>query len=115
MRSFLVTSASTRPLYCLKSVVVGLLMVYRAISGTFESPLLSPGLVGLIQVRSCVPSPVVSGDPMFKPWPGMVTQLTPSLSPACVQVAEPITVPATCDPGKLRYVEAMLFLGARPA
>src|ERR1700756_4716855 len=90
-------------------------MVYRAISGTLESPLPTPGMAGLTQVRSCVPSPVVSGDPMFRPWPEIVRQFTPSVSPACAQVAEPISVPETLEPGNLRYVEEMLFAGARPA
>src|ERR1700721_2546847 len=99
MWSLLVTLASRRPLYCLKSLVVGLLMLYWAISGTGESPLPTPGVLGLTQLRSCVPSPVVRGEPMFRPWPEIVRQFTPSVSPAFWQVAEPITLPATFAPG----------------
>src|ERR1700728_3892296 len=96
--SLLVTSASRRPLYCLKSLVVGLLMLYWAISGTLESPPPTPGELGLIQVRSCFVSPVGSGEPIFRPCPGIVLQFTPSASPASAQVAEPTRVPATFEP-----------------
>src|SRR6267154_1094057 len=84
-------------------------------SATLLRPLPTPGLAALCQDVSCVPSGVVSGEPMFRPWPGIVLQFTPSLRPAVAQVAAVLRVPTTPFPGKERYLEAMLPAGAKAA
>ena len=72
----------------------------------------TPGFEVLVQPRSCVPSPVFKGEPISKPWPGMVRQSTFSVRPASAQVEGLILVLLTPAPGKLRYVAAMLPAGA---
>src|SRR5215472_675066 len=74
-----------------------------------------PGLLGLVQPVSCVPRADVKGVPRFTPWPGMVLQFTPSVSPAVAQVALGLRVPTTLLPGKERYFAAMLPDGAKAA
>src|SRR5208283_1608181 len=51
--------------------------------------------------------------PIFRPWPGIVTQLTPSVRPALAQVEGLMPLLLTPEPGKVRYVEAMLPAGAK--
>src|SRR5438477_349011 len=43
-------------------------------SATPSRPPPIPGFVALIQLRSCVPRPDFKGEPISKPWPGMVLQ-----------------------------------------
>src|SRR5215470_7564709 len=81
-------------------------------SATPSRPLPTPGLAVLCQVRSCVPKGVFKGDPMSRPWPGMVRQFTPSCRPASAQVEGLIPLFTMAEPGKLRYVAAMLLEGA---
>src|SRR5258706_5931954 len=84
-------------------------------SATPSNPLPSPGLLGLNQLGSCIPKPVVKGDPMSRPWPAMVAQFTLSVRPMFAQVEELMPLLITPDPGKLRYVAAMLPEGAAAA
>src|SRR5580704_12387591 len=72
----------------------------------------TPGEVGLDHPRSCVPNGVFRGEPISNPWPGIVAQFTPSLSPASAQVEGLIAVLLTPAPGKVRYFAAMLPEGA---
>src|ERR1700686_633862 len=81
-------------------------------SATPSKPPPTPGVVGLTHPRSCVPNGVVKGEPISKPWPGIVAQFTPSLSPASVQVEGLIAVLLTPAPGNVRYFAAMLPEGA---
>ena len=67
-------------------------------------PLRSPGSWRLVQPKSCVPSPVVKGVPIFSPWPGMVAQFTPSIRPAVAQLVGLMPWLTTPEPGKPRYV-----------
>src|SRR5258708_32627855 len=71
-----------------------------------------PGLLVLAQLRSCVPKPEVNGEPTSRPLPGIVTQFTPSFRPASAQLALLMPLLTTPEPGKLRYVAAMLPEGA---
>src|SRR5665213_4569210 len=85
-------------------------------SATLARPLPTPGLATVPDaVGSIVPSGVVRGDPMLRPCPAMVRQFTPSTRPAVVQVSLLVMMPVvlTAPPGKLRYLEAMLPVGAR--
>src|SRR6202022_2557092 len=84
-------------------------------SATLLRPLPTPGLLVLARVLSCVPNPGVKGEPMFRPWPGIVLQFTPSVRPAVAQVAAVLRVPTTPLPGKERYFAAMLPAGAKAA
>src|SRR6266446_8149354 len=84
-------------------------------SATLLRPLPMPGLASLCQVVSCVPRGVVSGEPIFRPCPGIVLQFTPSVRPAVAQVAAALRVPTTPLPGNERYFEAMLPAGAKAA
>src|SRR5579859_6053540 len=115
MRSLSVTSASRRPLYWAFEEVVVLEVMKFAMSATPSRPLPTPGLLGLTQLRSCLPKPVVKGEPISRPWPGIVLQLTPSDRPALAQVEGLIPVLTTPEPGKERYVAAMLPEGAEAA
>src|SRR6202034_4730604 len=73
-----------------------------------------PGLLTLVQPRSCVRRPVVKGVPTLIPWPGIVTQLTPSFRPAAAQLLFGLMPRLiTPLPGNWRYVAAMLPAGAR--
>src|SRR3982074_2968504 len=82
-------------------------------SATFARPPPTPGLDAPVQPRSCLPKPVVSGDPTLSPWPGMVRRFPPSISPAFAPVWL-IRVPfAGAPPGKVKNLEAMLPLLAR--
>src|SRR5712664_2191151 len=78
MRSLLATSASTRPLYWAFEEVVVLEVIKFAMSATPSRPPPTPGVVGLTQPRSCVPKAVFKGEPISRPWPGIVLQFTPS-------------------------------------
>src|SRR5580700_154080 len=102
-----------RPLYWVSVTEVGLRRVKSAISATFERPPPTPGLAVLCQVRSCLPRPVVSGEPRLSPCPAMVRQLTFSTRPALVQVWLMRPAALTPAPGKLRKVLAMLLDDAR--
>src|ERR1700730_13704964 len=82
-------------------------------SATLLRPPPTPGLLALVQEVSCLPKPVVKGEPTFKPWPGIVLQFTPSVRPAVAQVAAVLRVPTTPFPGKERYFAAMLPAGAK--
>src|SRR5579859_1076355 len=113
MRSLPVTSASRRPLYWAFEEVVVLEVMKFAMSATPSRPLPRPGLLGLTQLRSCLPKPVVKGEPISRPWPGIVLQLTPSDRPALAHVEGLIPVLTTLEPGKVRYFEAMLPEGAK--
>src|SRR6267142_403078 len=84
-------------------------------SATLVNPLPMPGLAALCQVVSCVPRGVVSGEPTFRPWPGIVLQFAPSVRPAVAQVAAGLRVPTTPLPGNERYFEAILPAGAKAA
>ena len=54
---------------------------------------------------------------MFRPWPAMVRQFTPSTRPMVAQVSLLVMMPVvlTAPPGKLRNFEAMLPAGANAA
>src|SRR5580658_2462521 len=117
MLSLGVRFASRRPLYHpFEEVLVETVWKF-AISATVPSGLPvvpqpvpappQPGFVGWVQPRSWVPVPVVKGVPRFRPWPGIVTQFTPSRRPASVQVEGLMPVLMTPLPGKVRYVLAM--------
>src|SRR5215472_3448030 len=84
-------------------------------SATLLRPPPMPGLLVLVQVKSCVPKAVVIGEPTLRPWPGIVLQFTPSVRPAVAQVALPLRVPTTPLPGKERYFAAILPDGAKAA
>src|SRR5579871_6720009 len=75
----------------------------------------TPGEVGLVHVRSCVPSPLVSGEPIFKPCPGIVMQFVPSVRPISAQVWLMIPEALTPAPGKLRNCEAIEPDGDSPS
>src|SRR5689334_21697540 len=77
-------------------------------SATPSRPPPTPGLLVLVQPRSWVPNPEASGEPISKPWPGMVAQFTPSVRPASVQVEELMPLLTTPEPGKVRYVAEIL-------
>src|SRR5271167_1898586 len=123
MRSLLVTSASRRPLYCSALWVVGLTVLYWARSATVPKGLPGvpqpvprppqPGLLSLVQPRSCLPEPTVKGVPILIPWPTIVAQFTPSMRPAVPQLALGLMVPTTALPGNERYCAAILPAGAR--
>src|SRR6266851_6887395 len=115
MRSLLVTSASTRPLYWAFEEVVVLEVIKFAMSATPSRPPPTPGVVGLTQPRSCVPKAVFKGEPISRPWPGIVLQFTPSVRPAVAQVEGLIPWLTTPEPGKERYFAAMLPAGAEAA
>src|SRR5580704_14946562 len=104
--------ASRRPLYWTSVVVNGFRVVKFAMSATFDNPLPMPGLLGPVHVRSCVPSVVVSGDPRFKPCPGIVRQFTFSVRPIFAHVSLIIPAALTPAPGKVRNFDAMLLAGA---
>src|ERR1700676_1751460 len=112
MRSLLVTSASRRPLYWAFEEVVVLEVMKFAMSATPSRPPPTPGLVGLIQPGSWVPKGVLRGEPISRPWPGMVRQFTPSVRPALAQVEGLIPVLTTPEPGKVRYFAGRLPEGA---
>src|SRR6266849_202244 len=112
MRSLLVTSASTRPLYWAFEEVVVLEVIKFAMSATPSRPPPTPGLLGLTQPRSCVPKAVFKGEPISRPWPGIVRQFTPSVRPALVHAEALIPLLTTPAPGKVRYFAAMLPAGA---
>src|SRR6202034_2319978 len=76
-------------------------------SATLLRPLPMPGLVGLVQVRSCVPNGVVKGEPRFRP-PGTALQFTFWTRPISAQVAGLVPELMTPLPGNERYVAAML-------
>src|SRR5580700_2564603 len=114
MRSFPVTSASRRPLYWALEVFVALDVWKLAMSAMPSNPLPTPGFWALVQPGSCFPSPLVKGEPMSRPWPGMVLQFTPSFRPASPQVEGLMLVLETAAPGNVRYFDAMLPDGAEP-
>src|SRR6516164_9227582 len=82
------------------------------ISGTPSKPLPTPGFVGLTQLGSWLPSPLVKGEPISMPLPGIVLQFTFSVKPASAQELELILTKLTAEPGKVRYFAAMLPEGA---
>src|SRR4051812_30874494 len=90
------------------------MVVKLAISGTASSPPPTPGEVGLVHDKSWVPSGPVNGEPISRPWPGMVVQFTPSVRPTSPHVCSMILLAFTPAPGKLRNCEAMLPAGANP-
>src|ERR1039457_3439429 len=83
-----------------------------AMSATPSKPLPNPGFVGLTQLGSCVPKAVFKGEPISRPWPGIAMQFTPRVRPASAQVEELMPLLTTPEPGKVRYVAAMLPAGA---
>src|SRR5579864_2805176 len=102
IRLFAVRLASARPLYWALEKVVLLVVTKFAMSAVPSRPPPTPGFEVLVQVRSWVPSPVFNGEPMSKPWPGIVLQFTFSVSPASAHVEGLIFVLLTPAPGKLR-------------
>ena len=84
-------------------------------SATLLKPPPTPGLLTLLHVVSCEPRGEVNGEPTFKPWPGIVLQLTPSVRPALAQVTLFVPMLTTPEPGKVRYFAAMLPEGAKAA
>src|SRR5262249_51896589 len=99
---------STRPLYWVAPKLEVLWVAKLAMSATPSNPPPRPGLVALVQPGSCVPKAVFKGDPISRPWPGMVLQVTPSVRPAVVQVALLTPTLSAAAPGKFRYCEAIL-------
>src|ERR1700756_1175033 len=111
-RSLEVTLASRRPLYWFLEKLLVLEVMKFAMFATPSKPPPTPGFVGLVQPGSCVPKAVFKGEPMSKPWPGIVRQLTPSVRPAFAQVALLMPWLTTAAPGNERYFAAMLPAGA---
>src|ERR1700680_467323 len=83
-----------------------------AMSALPSKPPPIPGLEVLPQLRSCVPKAVFKGEPRSRPWPGIVTQFTPSVRPAFLQVEGLMPLLLTPLPGNVRYFDAMLPEGA---
>src|SRR5665213_1154444 len=106
--SFCVAYASSRPLYWACEMLFGSTVLKSATSGTPSSPLPTPGVPELFPyVKSCVPSPVFSGDPTSSPC-GVVAHCTPSVNPIVEQLAAIMPLLATPSPGYARYFAAML-------
>src|SRR6516165_3124117 len=113
-RSFCVRLASARPMYWLKEELCWLTMLYCAMSATpfaFRPPPV-PGFEAPTQLRSCLPRPVVSGDPIFSPLPGISMQLA-VLKPALTQLTSLMLGLLGIDPANPRYLAAILPDGAR--
>src|SRR5690242_659145 len=107
-RSLCVMFASTRPLYCICDVFVGFTELKKAMSGIPSSPPPTPGMLGFPPyVRSCMPSPVWSGEPTSSP-PVIVLQFSPSVRPIEAHVRGIMPFDDTAFPGKDRNLDAML-------
>src|SRR5579885_2412505 len=81
-------------------------------SGIPSRPEPTPGVPLPVQLRSCVPSALVNGEPRSNP-PETVAQFTPSVRPIVAHVVGTIEPPAGPEPAKARYWPAMLREGAR--
>src|SRR6202035_4697493 len=79
-------------------------------------PLPTPnGVAAVPKVGSCVPNPVVSGEPMSSPEepPGPISWQDPGVvRPACAQVIGIIRLMAVPSPGKVSSLLAILPAGA---